>query len=201
MKLQHTLSSALVGIFLLLSTSSQAAMYEVVCVECSLTDTSFTVQSLAGVVDTGTLQFPNEAGDFDFNLLDLNASAYNSSFYFLPGTYSFDSQGDAVTPPQTISMTVGEGQVGMHFLFDWGTNSAIDVLAVFDVITQGSDTIFVPTDVDGNFVTGFSMVDGPFQGQDIAIGFTVVTPLPAAVWLFGTGLLGLLPLARRRKKA
>jgi hypothetical protein len=29
----------------------------------------------------------------------------------------------------------------------------------------------------------------------------VVVPVPAAVWLFGSGLLGLVGIARRKKKA
>jgi len=42
------------------------------------------------------------------------------------------------------------------------------------------------------------------QGFDqLGYNFTSVTliPLPAAVWLFGSGLLGLIGIARRRKAA
>jgi hypothetical protein len=55
------------------------------------------------------------------------------------------------------------------------------------------------------------MVDGPFYGAivnfDIGSGNSLtvtsvnssVVPIPAAVWLFGSGLIGLIGLARRKK--
>lgn len=58
-------------------------------------------------------------------------------------------------------------------------------------------------------IAGSPLVDGPFVGMqaslDIGSGnsLTVVSvsavPVPAAVWLFGSGLVGLLAVARRRK--
>ena len=60
-------------------------------------------------------------------------------------------------------------------------------------------------------VAGSPMVDGPFPGMNInldigsgnsmvVIGVSAV-PLPPAVWLFGSGLLGLVGIARRRVTA
>ena len=50
------------------------------------------------------------------------------------------------------------------------------------------------------------MTTAPFPGQNAAFDFTSITasnasviPVPAAVWLFGSGLLGLVGVARRRK--
>lgn len=52
---------------------------------------------------------------------------------------------------------------------------------------------------DGTGIGGSPMMDGPFQGYNINFDFTELTvtaitevPLPAAPWLFGAGLLGLL---------
>lgn len=57
---------------------------------------------------------------------------------------------------------------------------------------------------DGIGVGGSPMLDGPFQGYNINFDFTELTvtaiaevPLPAALWLFGAGLLGLLGSAWR----
>ena len=38
-------------------------------------------------------------------------------------------------------------------------------------------------------------------GVDLSIDTSVVVPVPAAVWLFGSGLLGLVGIARRKKSA
>ena len=50
-------------------------------------------------------------------------------------------------------------------------------------------------------IGGSPMLDGPFQGVNINIDITSLTvtsvPVPAAVWLFGSGLLGLMGVARR----
>ena len=46
---------------------------------------------------------------------------------FAPGQYTFDTlQG----PP--LNMTVGQGQVGVHMLFDWGSTADIDVAIVWN---------------------------------------------------------------------
>jgi hypothetical protein len=60
-------------------------------------------------------------------------------------------------------------------------------------------------------VAGSPMVDGPFQGSSIVLDITTLVvvpggcdpgicevPVPAAVWLFGSGLVGLIGFARRR---
>jgi hypothetical protein len=62
-----------------------------------------------------------------------------------------------------------------------------------------------------DFVAGSPMVDGPFTGLnvnfDIGSGnsLTVLSvsnvPIPGAIWLFGSGLLGLVGIARRKKSA
>ena len=69
---------------------------------------------------------------------------------------------------------------------------------------------------DGVGIGGNPMSDGPFQGFNANFDVTLLTPtgqtsgtigpfpvsavpVPAAVWLFGSGLLGLVGVARRRK--
>ena len=52
-------------------------------------------------------------------------------------------------------------------------------------------------------IGGSPMLDGPFQGSNFNVNVTSLTvtavPVPAAVWLFGSGLLGLMGMARRRR--
>jgi hypothetical protein len=117
---------------------------------------------------------------------------------FGPGTYTFDTiEGAAIT-----GLVVGAGQVGGHVLFNWGATADIDVVNVWDVAsgvyTSTDGVAGNPANPDG--ILGYGMVDGPFPGFSANFDFTAV-PVPAAVWLFGSGLVGLVGVARRRRKA
>ena len=119
----------------------------------------------------------------------------HSGTTFGPGTYSFDTiEGGIYT-----GVEVGAGQIGGHILFDWGATKDIDVINVWDITSGG----YISTDVtatnpagpDG--IRGLSMIDGAFVGFSANFDFPV--PIPAAVWLFGSGLIGLIGVARRKK--
>ena len=137
---------------------------------------------------------------------------------FGPGTYTFDT---AVNNSGTVGDTytglvVEAGQVGGHILWDYSTGVNIDLVMVWDVIDNGDGTTSYYTIDNAGFVRGGqvlpdgynlldgvrgnSMADGPFPGANIFFDFSVATvPIPAAVWLFGSGLLGLVGIARRKK--
>ena len=68
-----------------------------------------------------------------------------------------------------------------------------DAQALFD-----TEWLFASTDVNGNGIPGHGMVDGPFVGFNANFNVSAV-PVPAAAWLMGSGLLGLLGMARRKK--
>ena len=118
-------------------------------------------------------------------------------WFFGPGTYTFDAcpagdiasgTGGAMTdgssqctpgdPATLITMTVGEGQVGAHMLFSWGSAVNIDMINVFDANAVagglmasdcgGADANRVwdltSSDIDGDGIMGFPFVDGPFGG-------------------------------------
>jgi hypothetical protein len=58
--------------------------------------------------------------------------------------------------------------------------------------------------VDGDGVMGIPMqTGGPFAGFSANMTSTpdAVIPVPAAVWLFGSGLMGLAAVARRKNTA
>ena len=149
---------------------------------------------------------------------------------FAPGTFTFDTTlggGNAETGTQTL--TVGAGQLGAHMLFDWGGTSAttscgkancnIDVSvlwnangvfgnsAVQQTLTGTKVWSAVSIDGDGNGIPGIAMNGGgPFGGFNANFNLNGITPtnavpVPAAVWLLGSGLLGLVGVARRKKSA
>ncbi|MFC1589228.1 immunoglobulin-like domain-containing protein [Pseudomonadota bacterium] len=105
---------------------------------------------------------------------------------------SADCTGNPLPELQTeryLSMTVGQGQFGAHMLFDWGVNSNIDVVIVWDQNAAWTDPTgqgdalndlwldccgaapavdteweLVSTDVNGDGINGAPMVDGAFVG-------------------------------------
>lgn len=66
-------------------------------------------------------------------------------------------------------------------------------------LVDGSLTV-VTVDGNGDSIPGLPLSDEtPFPGFSMALnGSLTSVPLPATVWLFGTGLIGLIGLARRK---
>jgi hypothetical protein len=73
--------------------------------------------------------------------------------------------------------------------------------------TKSQVWMMASTDPDGDGVNGIAMnTGGPFAGFNANFNATMAptpdaVPVPAAVWLFGSGLLGLVGIARRKKNA
>ena len=69
----------------------------------------------------------------------------------------------------------------------------------------GVQNLTAGPDVSGGVTVQFTAICGAVPGcfSDLAIDNVVVSavPVPAAVWLFGSGLLGLIGVARRKKAA
>lgn len=126
---------------------------------------------------------------------------------FGPGSYTIST----VDPAPGVSggsynVTVGAGQMGGHIDFAWGTTTGIDVLMVWNVVDNMNGTwtfTSVDTNADADSIPGTQMIDGPFPMFSANFSFTAPAPVPvpAAAWLLGSGLLGLVGVARRRKAA
>ena len=118
---------------------------------------------------------------------------------------------------------MGTDQLGLHMLWDWNTSTDMDVAIVWNQndlwadpdgssspvndlwLGQNGDAPdpsliwqLVSTDANGDGFNGISFVDGPFNGFSPNFNFGQV-PVPAAVWLFGSGLIGLIGLAKRKQ--
>ncbi len=123
--------------------------------------------------------------------------------------------GTSASGAYDYNFTLNAGEVAVGLLFTWGSATDIAVLQIFDCSTgacvgvhnSSADDLTAATDathtpgVDAHpTVPGSVMGNGPFAGQHATFKGQVV-PVPAAVWLFGSGLLGLVGVARRKKAA
>jgi hypothetical protein len=116
------------------------------------------------------------------------------------GTASFDNDG--------YVSGILEGQPGFHNAPLWGpfvgstvtnTNTETGVgtdLALWNLFTSCTDLFCEGFSIQQ---FGFMSVNGATGVASFDTGATTVIPVPAAVWLLGSGLVGLVGVARRRK--
>jgi len=121
-------------------------------------------------------------------------TTFNGTFFSAPwvattlstqteGTFNFAGTSVQGDYDYTINLAMGETAFGTYFT--WSVNPDIPVVAVFNQ--------------DGSAGQAVPMQIGPFPGQAPTFQGTVsAVPVPAAVWLFGSGLLGLVGVARRK---
>ena len=85
-----------------------------------------------------------------------------------------------------------------------GPQSLADVVS-FDIAAGDTFTIYAELKAltFGGYADAFSTLDMTFDDISnlAALGPMPAVPVPAAVWLFGSGLLGLIGIARRKKAA
>lgn len=93
------------------------------------------------------------------------------------------------------AFTLSAGQVAWGHLFDWSMSSQPPILNIMDCDENGDGEIEVGERCTG---IGTPMQTGPFLGQAPAFNgvVTSVVPVPAAIWLFGSGLMGLFGFRR-----
>ena len=134
----------------------------------------------------------------------------------IPVTAIFDASGffGSIGAPGT-SWTVGAGCAGCatSATADWafaslgGSVGAVPMAMTTFNTTGTTIPTVLPLIPDG--ISGSPMTTAPFQGFNANFDFTTINasnvitavPVPAAAWLFGSGLLGLVGVARRRRQS
>lgn len=124
--------------------------------------------------------------DFDAGTIDIaNTSAFLATVWTAHDVTFIDNGGGAY----------GTTSASANLLFDWSVNINLPVSTEWDVAIIGSSAL-----VTVNYATVFSSASA-FPGFHPNFSGTLnqVVPIPAAVWLFGSGLIGLIGIARRKK--
>lgn len=215
------MNKILIGFLLAMSaTTASAALYNINAVLDGV-DAEFGYSGFHFAGDTG---IGDDAGDIDNDNNAMTGSEL-ASFSGLVGTGSFDDVSGffnlvlALNGGGTVTLTnpgTGEGVlVDNPFILDVDF-SASDTASLFDTTIVFANGIVccggaspAPNSFDGTTMSlwGADFVVGPspFEtvgltsqiGLDLRLELTAV-PVPAAAWLFGSGLLGLVGVARRK---
>jgi hypothetical protein len=106
-----------------------------------------------------------------------------------PASDPFCGELGATTNPATCRANVNNGN----------TRTTVWSLVSVDTPANVISPSYVGTGEETNLYHGTKMIDGPFIGSSANFNVQAV-PVPAAVWLMGSGLLGLVGVARRKKK-
>lgn len=123
--------------------------------------------------------------DFDTGMASITAT---ETFFGLPWTATDITFADN-----------GDGTYSGNMLLEWGISST-PLAIVWDITTSSVTTL----DGDGDGIPGNAIQAGPLIGLSPTFdgsltGQLAPVPIPAAAWLFGSSLVGLVGLGRRRR--
>ncbi len=145
----------------------------------------FDTTSGANFLGTDNSDLIIDDDDFSLGFAASNAIGFSVITAEIPGTSFFDDD---------IQLTAG------------GTTALLDVDALQTTLGDGSLVFFLGIIDDSASFTGASLNTPGSSGSflynldDITTTSVTVVPLPGAVWLFGSGLAGLLTCTKRKTK-
>ena len=160
----------------------------------SVIDPAVSLNILDWITQTSTASGTATNGDsWTDALTDLNIFVDNFSGQALTFSFYYD-----IT---AVAMAIGdEAQAN-------ATVDMLDDLGFVDILSiAAADAMFGSASADNSQIGSFAftLLDGQFNtisGVVDSFGSASAVPVPAAIWLFGSGLLGLVGIARRKQAA
>lgn len=175
-------------------TALASAMFAALSVNAAVVTESFTVTVYDGefVGTTGT-------GTFSYDELLVTGVGEESISAFNGLTLELSVFGQTFTESDDVDYS---GYPTLYF--SNGNINALDFY-VSEIDCFDCGNVYNTTNILQDGVNDFSMyalnaaLGGGFEGAMFVNGFASPVPVPAAVWLFGSGLIGLAGIARRKK--
>lgn len=149
-------------------------------------DTDFIQLEFLGLTTNGGSLTLFDEDDFGGNALDIGSSGGEVRFTSSGSDWTAQFFDVNNTPGGTITL-VGDTNFVLGMKWEDGDYWADSTWS----LESSPDTYLIT-------FTGLDVPNSPDIGQTLAVDVTVV-PIPAAVWLFGSGLIGLAGIARRSK--
>jgi hypothetical protein len=183
MKIRKTLLHAISIALLLLTAGAKADVInpKLEIQDVLAGDTGINLTSTTFDIDASVLLIITDGGDIDIPDLDFKLNS-------------------------TGSYTAPSGSFAGSFAVDGGTalSGTFSNLTVFTNSLGGQ--FFADVTYTGGYMAG-ALSGGRLEGSYTGVGMVAklgpvsAVPVPAAVWLFGSGLIGMIGIARRRKSA
>jgi hypothetical protein len=138
--------------------------------------------------------------------VELSTSNFNidaTVFKIITDGADIDIADEAFTLTSTGVFDSGFGSFSGSFIVGGGLlEGSVDNLTVLSLggvdASFGGDLTYTGGSLMGGLAGG--RIEGVLSGNDVVAKLGVVVPVPAAVWLFGSGLIGLAGIARRKVK-
>ena len=153
--------------------------------------TNMFVEGAGSFAASGSL---TNAGDGHVSSIDLffgSAWTLDQQTTFMDTTGSWagtSAQGAFNYDAEIAAMTASQFAIGSYW--NWNGNNEIAHLDIYECVASVCTSVGAPHQ------------NGPAQGTVLnfsGTGSASVVPIPSAAWLFGSGLLGLVGIARRKK--
>ena len=174
--------------------------------QLDLTDLQYpvTINNISGNAAADIVRYDLGAGwtgEMDIQLTTSSFNTFTTSIGIALTTDPNDALYDdpsaffQLTDPTTVSSFFNDNVIGWE-LYSWGTPN-ITAGGTTDITDQFSPMLFDPNEHYYAFIAG-----GSVSPTTIDVDLTVSSvPVPAAVWLFGSGILGLIGMTKRKNSA